>query len=43
MRSGFYNVIGSASRFGLVDLLASLALFDDDPARINRLEANFAA
>ncbi len=41
MRSGFYNVIGSASRFGLVDLLASLALFDDDPARINRLDAEF--
>ena len=41
MRSGFYNVIGSASRFGLVDLLASLALFDDDPARINRLDADF--
>ena len=41
MRSGFYNVIGSASRFGLVDLLAALALFDDDPARINRLDAQF--
>ena len=24
MRSGFYDVIGSAARFGLVDLLASL-------------------
>jgi predicted Zn-dependent peptidase len=41
MRSGFYNVIGSASRFGLVDLLASFALFDDDPARINGLDAQF--
>jgi predicted Zn-dependent peptidase len=32
-------VVGSSTRFGLVDLLASFALFDDDPARINRLEA----
>jgi zinc protease len=41
MRSGFYDVIGSAARFGLVDLLASFALFDDDPARINGLDAEF--
>ena len=41
MRSGFYDVIGSAARFGLVDLLASFALFDDDPARINKLDAEF--
>jgi predicted Zn-dependent peptidase len=26
------------SGVGLVDLLASLALFDDDPARVNRIE-----
>jgi len=41
MRSGFYDVIGSAARFGLVDLLASFALFDDDPARINKLDVEF--
>jgi predicted Zn-dependent peptidase len=41
IRSALYDVAGSATRFGLVDLLASFALFDDDPARINRLEAEF--
>jgi predicted Zn-dependent peptidase len=39
VRSALYDVAGSADRFGLVDLLASFALFDDDPARINRIEA----
>jgi zinc protease len=39
LRSGLYDVVGSSTRFGLVDLLASFALFDDDPTRINRLEA----
>jgi len=43
MRSGFYDAIGSATRFGLVDLLAVFALFDDDPARINALETAFNA
>ncbi|MFM7067623.1 MAG: M16 family metallopeptidase [Gammaproteobacteria bacterium] len=38
LRSGLYDVVGSSTRFGLVDLLASFALFDNDPARINRLE-----
>ena len=38
IRSALYDVAGSATRFGLVDLLASFALFDDDPARINRIE-----
>jgi predicted Zn-dependent peptidase len=41
-RSGFYDTIGSATRFGLVDLLACFALFDDDPMRINRIEESFA-
>jgi predicted Zn-dependent peptidase len=41
LRSGYYDAIGSAARFGLVDLLASLALFDDDPARVNGLERAF--
>jgi len=35
-RSQLYNTLGSP--FGRVDLLASFALFDDDPARINGLE-----
>jgi predicted Zn-dependent peptidase len=43
LRSELYDVLGSATRTGLVDLLACLALFDDDPARINSLEAGFRA
>lgn len=35
--SGLYNVLGDGNRIGLVDLLASFALFDDDPGRVNRL------
>ncbi len=41
MRSSLYNSMGSFFGFGRADLLASFALFDDDPARINRLEAAF--
>ncbi|MGH8495762.1 MAG: M16 family metallopeptidase, partial [Gammaproteobacteria bacterium] len=41
MRSGFYSLVGSSTRFGLMDLLASFALFDDDPDLINRLEEEF--
>ncbi len=41
LRSGLYDTAGSATRFGLVDLLASFALFDDDPGRINDLETDF--
>jgi zinc protease len=37
-RSSLYDVAGSPTRFGLVDLLASFALFDDDPSKINRIE-----
>lgn len=40
-RSGLYDVVGDGNRIGLVDLLAAFALFDDDPARINRLEEEF--
>ncbi|MFK7885885.1 MAG: M16 family metallopeptidase [Gammaproteobacteria bacterium] len=43
LRSGFYNAVGGATRFGTADLLASFALFDDNPARINRLEREFDA
>ena len=42
IRSELYDLVGSSSRVGLVDLLATFALFDDDPARINRIEAEFA-
>jgi zinc protease len=41
IRSALYDVAGSSNRFGLVGLLASFALFDDDPARVNRIEAEF--
>jgi len=43
LRSSLYDAVGSASRFGLVDLLASFALFDDDPGRINDIEKEFDA
>jgi predicted Zn-dependent peptidase len=39
IRSGLYSTIESG--FGRADLLASFALFDDDPQKINRLEAEF--
>jgi zinc protease len=38
MRSELYDLAGSATRFGLVDLLAAFALFDNNPARIDSLE-----
>lgn len=41
-RSELYDLVGSSTRFGLVDLLATFALFDDDPERINRIEDEFA-
>jgi predicted Zn-dependent peptidase len=43
LRAALYDLAGSSTRFGLVDLLACFALFDDDPSRINRLEADFGA
>jgi len=42
IRSALYDMVGSSSRFGLVGLLASLALFDDAPDRINDIETEFA-
>ena len=42
MRSGLYADLEQFAGFGRANLLASFALFDDDPARINRLEAEFA-
>jgi predicted Zn-dependent peptidase len=38
-RSSFYDDLASLGGFGTANLLASFALFDDDPARINTLEA----
>ena len=41
LRSDLYDTVGGFFGFGRADLLACFALFDDDPARINRLEAEF--
>ena len=41
LRSSLYGEIENYFGFGRADLLASFALFDDDPARINTLEAQF--
>lgn len=43
LRADLYGVAGSSTRFGLVDLLASFALFDDDPSLVNALESRFRA
>lgn len=40
-RSGLYDALGDGNRIGLVDALATFALFDDNPARVNSLEAEF--
>jgi zinc protease len=37
-RSNLYDQIGQLNGFGRADLLASFALFDDNPARINDIE-----
>ncbi|HEV8524334.1 MAG TPA: pitrilysin family protein [Terriglobales bacterium] len=42
LRSSFYDSVGEFNGFGRADLLASFALFDDNPARINALDAEFA-
>ena len=42
VRSNLYNTMEGTGGFGRADLLAVYALFDDDPARINQIEANFA-
>jgi len=41
MRSDLYDTVGQGSGFGLVDLLASFALFDDDPSRVNSLVSEY--
>lgn len=39
-RSGFYNSLTNLSSAGKANLLASFALFDDDPSMINSIEKN---
>jgi predicted Zn-dependent peptidase len=41
MRSSLYDIHGEFFGFGRADLLASFALFDDNPALINDIEENF--
>ena len=41
MRSSLYDQISQLYGFGKADLLASFALFDNDPNRINKLESEF--
>ena len=41
LRSDLYDTTGEFSGFGLMDLLASFALFDDDPGRVNSLVPEF--
>jgi len=41
LRSSLYETMGELGGFGMMDLLASFALFDDDPARINSLDSSF--
>jgi zinc protease len=42
LRSSLYSDTEAFAGFGRANLLACFALFDDDPERINRLEAEFA-
>jgi predicted Zn-dependent peptidase len=42
MRSRLYSQIETFSGYGLANLLACFALFDDDPTLVNRLEDEFA-
>jgi zinc protease len=41
LRSSLYDTMGQFGGFGLMDLLASAALFDDDPSKVNSLVAQF--
>jgi predicted Zn-dependent peptidase len=43
LRSSLYNVMDPSTRFGLVDLLAVGAMWENDPEWLNGLEAGFAA
>ena len=41
-RAGIYDLLGDGNRIGLIDLLASFALFDGNPERVNSLEQELA-
>ena len=41
LRSDLYDTVGQNNGFGLVDLLASFALFDDNPGRVNSLVSEY--
>src|SRR5712691_1783581 len=41
LRSDLYDAVGQFNGFGLVDLLASFALFDDNPGRVNSLVSEY--
>ena len=41
-RSAIYDAVDNFFGFGRADLLASYALFDDDPSKVNAIEAEFA-
>jgi predicted Zn-dependent peptidase len=41
LRSDLYDTLGQIGGLGLTDLLATAALFDDNPARINSLVSEF--
>jgi predicted Zn-dependent peptidase len=43
IRSNLYNLADPSTRFGLVDLLAVGAMWENDPGWVNRLEAGFDA
>ena len=43
LRSELYDILEQFNGFGRADLLASFALFDDDPARINQIEPSLMA
>lgn len=43
LRSWYYDLLEDRNGFGRADLLACFALFDDDPGRINELEAELLA
>jgi predicted Zn-dependent peptidase len=42
LRSNLYSLLEGYSGTGRANILTAFALFDDDPSRINRLEAEFA-
>jgi zinc protease len=41
LRSDLYDTMGESGGFGLMDSLASYALFDDDPSKVNSLVGEF--